>query len=480
MKKVLLLVLSAIGGGIIALASFKAMEKSNHNLSLYSGASLPVQQTSYSAGGMASGPDFVDAASKSVHAVVHIKTEYQQKNVTYDNFFNNLFGYDNRGGRPYVATGSGVIVTTDGYIVTNNHVVQDADYIEVTLNDKRSFEAKIVGTDPSTDIALIKVTGQEFPFLTFANSDNVKVGEWVLAVGNPFNLTSTVTAGIVSAKARNINILGKENSIESFIQTDAVVNPGNSGGALVNTLGDLIGINAAIASNTGSYTGYSFAIPSNIAKKVVEDLMQYGNVQRGFIGVTPADITAEFAREQGLDVTKGVYVYTISDNGSANQAGMLKGDIITSINDQPVNSVSEMLEVIGQHRPGETVKVIYARDGKDRTANLVLKNKEGTTGIVKKDDINVNELLGANLTPITKEEKAWLRLDCGVKVKELKEGLLATAGIRENFVITSMDKRVVKSQTDIETILTNKKGGVLVEGIYPNRMRAWYLVVIKE
>ena len=216
---------------------------------------------------------------------------------------------------------------------------------------------------------------------------------------------NTCSSKFAKSLSKIIACSKSENSIESFIQTDAVVNPGNSGGALVNTLGDLIGINAAIASNTGSYTGYSFAIPSNIAKKVVEDLMQYGNVQRGFIGVTPADITAEFAREQGLDVTKGVYVYTISDNGSANQAGMLKGDIITSINDQPVNSVSEMLEVIGQHRPGETVKVIYARDGKDRTANLVLKNKEGTTGIVKKDDINVNELLGANLTPITKEEK---------------------------------------------------------------------------
>ena len=479
MKKVLFVVLAAIGGGIVTLASFKAIESRNHKLLPDPERSLPVQQTSYPSGGGITGPDFVDAAAKSVHAVVHIKTEYQQKTSTYDNFFNNFFGYDNRGARPYVATGSGVILTKDGYIVTNNHVVQDADYVEITLNDKRSFEAKIVGTDPSTDIALIKVSADDLPYLTFANSDNVKVGEWVLAVGNPFNLTSTVTAGIVSAKARNINILGKENAIESFIQTDAVVNPGNSGGALVNTTGDLIGINAAIASNTGSYAGYSFAIPSNIAKKVVEDLMQYGNVQRGYIGVTPADITADFAREQGLDVTRGVYVYGVAENGSANQAGIKKGDIITTINDQPVNSVSEMLEVIGQHRPGETVNVTYSRDGKDRNVSLQLRNKEGTTGIVAKESINVNELLGASFVDLNKEEKSWLRLDGGVKVKALKEGLLATAGIRENFIITAVDKRFVKSQKDIEEILTDKKGGVLVEGIYPNRMRAWYLVVLK-
>jgi Do/DeqQ family serine protease len=479
MKKVLFVVLAAFGGGIVALASFRAFDNANHRTSLEPGRTLPVQQTSYASGGGITGPDFVDAAAKSVHAVVHIKTEYQQKSTTYDNFFNNFFGYDNRGARPYVATGSGVILTKDGYIVTNNHVVQDADYIEVTLNDKRSFEAKIIGTDPSTDIALIKVTGNELPFVTFANSDNVKVGEWVLAVGNPFNLTSTVTAGIVSAKARNINILGKENSIESFIQTDAVVNPGNSGGALVNVSGDLIGINAAIASNTGSYAGYSFAIPSNIAKKVVEDLMQYGNVQRGYIGVTPADITADFAREQGLDVTRGVYVYGVSENGSANQAGIKKGDIITNINSQSVNSVSEMLEAIGQHRPGETINVTYSRDGKDRNVSLLLKNKEGTTSIVTKETVDVGDLLGASFIELNKDEKSWLRLDGGIKVKALKEGLLANAGIRENFIITSIDKKIVKNQKDIEEVLTDKKGGVLVEGIYPNRMRAWYLVVLK-
>jgi len=479
MKKILLLVVVFLVGGIIALASYRAFQRSARQSSLLSNQELPVTPAAYHPGVAVNGPDFVQAADKSIHAVVHIKTEYQQKSTVYDYFFQDLFGFNQPGGRPYQATGSGVIITSDGYIVTNNHVVQDADYIEITLNDKRSFEAKLVGSDPSTDIALIKVNEEQLPFLSFANSDDVKIGEWVLAVGNPFNLTSTVTAGIVSAKARNINILGSKNAIESFIQTDAVVNPGNSGGALVNTSGELIGINAAIASNTGSYTGYSFAIPANIAKKVVEDLMQYGIVQRGYLGITPADITSEFARENGLDVRKGVYVYGVADNSSAQEAGMRKGDVITSINGIKVNSVAEMLEVIGQHRPGEIVAVNYLRDGGDKSANLLLRNKDGKTGILKKEDINIVELLGADFKELTPDEKRFLRVEGGLKISELRDGLLSAQGVRKNFIITGVEKRPVRSVDDLKKLLENKKGGVVVEGVYPNRMRAYYMVVIK-
>lgn len=479
MKKILLLVVVFLVGGLITLATYRAYQRSTGKTSLYSNQELPVQQAGYHPAMAVNGPDFIQAADKSVHAVVHIKTEYQQKSNVYDFFFQDLFGFNQPGGRPYQATGSGVIITSDGYIVTNNHVVQDADYIEVTLNDKRSFEAKLVGSDPSTDIALIKVNEEQLPFLSFANSDDVKIGEWVLAVGNPFNLTSTVTAGIVSAKARNINILGSKNAIESFIQTDAVVNPGNSGGALVNTSGELIGINAAIASNTGSYTGYSFAIPANIAKKVVEDLMQYGIVQRGYLGITPADITSDFARENNLDVRRGVYVYAVAENSSAMEAGIRKGDVIVSINGQKVNSVSEMLEVIGQHRPGEIVAVNYLRDGNDKSANLLLRNKDGKTGVIKKEDINVVDLLGAEFQDLTPEEKRFLRVEGGIKITELKDGLLSAQGVRRNFIITGVEKKPVRSVQDLKNVLENKKGGVVVEGVYPNRMRAYYLIVLK-
>ncbi|MHC1708094.1 MAG: Do family serine endopeptidase [Bacteroidales bacterium] len=480
MKRNLILVLAAFLGGFIALASYRLIENSRENNSTDKFESTPFRQAAYEVHAPVNGPDFVDAASKTVHAVVHIKTEYQQKTTLYDYFFRDFFDY-NQGmrGKPYVATGSGVIISPDGYIVTNNHVVQDADHIEVTLNDKRSFEATIIGNDPTTDIALIKIDKKELPYLVFGNSDAVKVGEWVLAVGNPFNLTSTVTAGIVSAKARNINILGDNSAIESFIQTDAAVNPGNSGGALVNTMGDLIGVNAAIASNTGSYSGYSFAIPSNLVKKVVEDLRDFGATQRGYMGITPVDITSEFARDNGISQIRGVYVYGVADNGSAKEAGLVKGDIITEVNSIPVNSVSEMLEVVGQFRPGDKISLGYEREGKTKLSTLVLKNKEGSYGLVKRDDSNYFEALGADLSPLSKEERRWFRIDYGVKITKLKDGLLSKSGVREKFIITSVDKNIVRESDDVRNALKGKKGGVMVEGIYPNGMRAYYMIVLK-
>ncbi|MEI6576136.1 MAG: trypsin-like peptidase domain-containing protein [Bacteroidota bacterium] len=478
MKKLFSLLAVSFLGGILALAASRAFENKQSHFTSAAPRGISFEKASYRSSDAVNGPDFVDAAAKSVHAVVHIKTSYQQKNNYYDSFFQNFFngGSD----RPYQATGSGVILTADGYIVTNNHVVEDADLVEVTLNDKRTYQAEVVGSDPTTDIALIRIKESKLPFVSFGNSDSVRIGEWVLAVGNPFNLTSTVTAGIISAKARNINILGSQGAIESFLQTDAVVNPGNSGGALVNTSGDLIGINAAIASNTGSYTGYSFAIPSNIVKKVVEDLVQFGEVQRAYLGINPVEVTDEFARDNKLDEIRGVYLNGLTDNGGAKEAGLAKGDVIISLNKTPVNSVSEFLEVVGQHRPGEKLDVTYLRDGKEMSAMVVLKNKEGTLAIVKKVDRDLVGELGADFKELSPAEKQWLGANIGLKVTNLRTGLLKTAGVGNNFIITGVDRQLIRNQDDLKKALTNKKGGVLVEGIYPNRLRGWYTIVLKE
>ena len=308
--------------------------------------------------------DFTASANLAVPAVVHIKTTFQNRNAYYDDFFAPFYEYFNmRPGynQPLVGTGSGVIIRDDGYIVTNNHVVQDAEVITVTLNDKREYTATVIGKDPNTDLAVIKIEESALPFLVFGNSDQVSIGEWVLAVGNPFNLTSTVTAGIISAKARNINILGGGTAVESFLQTDAAVNPGNSGGALVNLKGELIGINAAIASNTGAYSGYSFAIPSNLAKKVVEDIMEYGNVQRGYLGASITELDAKTAKEYGLNSYKGVIVSSVNPSGSADKAGLEAGDVILNVDGQEINSSSRLLEIISEKRPGDELQIDYSR-----------------------------------------------------------------------------------------------------------------------
>ena len=310
------------------------------------------------------GLDFTFAAEKTVHGVVHIQCETTVQSVFYDDFFSFLLPPQSRE-RSYQTSGSGVIISEDGYVITNNHVVQDAETINVVLNDKRSFVARLVGNDPSSDLAVIKIEADGLEPLQFGNSDEVKIGEWVLAVGNPFNLTSTVTAGIVSAKARNINILGNKMSnapIESFIQTDAAVNPGNSGGALVNLKGELVGINTAIASSTGSYTGYSFAIPSNIVRKVTSDLIQYGMTQKANIGVHFAEMDSKLAEVKGIKSVRGIYIGYVIKDGAADKAGIKDGDIITSIDGKSVNSNAEFNEVLAQHSPGDVVKVAIERD----------------------------------------------------------------------------------------------------------------------
>ncbi len=423
--------------------------------------------------------DFTYAAEKTVNTVVHIKTEYNQtySNDPYLDFFWGPRG--SRGARPMVATGSGVIISKDGYIVTNNHVIEDADKVEVSMNDERTFTAKVIGTDPSTDLALIKIEGANFPFTTFANSDNVKVGEWVLAVGNPFNLTSTVTAGIVSAKARNINLL-KGNSLEevfpleSFIQTDAAVNPGNSGGALVNPNGELVGINTAIASKTGSYTGYSFAVPSNIAQKVTEDLLAYGIVQRAFIGVSIENVNQKLVDNLGLKDLKGVMVNGISNDGAAQLAGIKESDIILKVGSVEVNNVPQLQEQIGKFRPGDKVNLTIRRGDEESIYTLELRNKEGKTGVIKKDERNKFTALGASFKRLTAGELKELKLRYGVKVTTIKSGKLRSAGINQGFVITHLDQKPVKTPEEVVEFFNTQKGGVLVEGIYPNGMKGYF------
>jgi Do/DeqQ family serine protease len=421
--------------------------------------------------------DFVAASESSVPAVVHVKTTFgsatsygaQGYNPFRDFFWGNP-GYQNQ--QPSMGAGSGVILTDDGYIVTNNHVVDNATKVEVTLNDKRSFEAKVIGTDPSTDLALLKVEEKGLPFIQYGNSDEVRVGEWVLAVGNPFNLTSTVTAGIVSAKARNIHILPDQQfPIESFIQTDAAVNPGNSGGALVNTSGRLIGINTAIASNTGAYSGYSFAVPVSIVRKVVDDLLEYGHVQRAFIGVSIRDVDSELAKEKYLSTMKGVYVNGISEGGAAQDAGIKEGDVITHVGAVAVSSTPELQEQVSRHRPGDKISVTVLRGDSRKNISVTLKNKNGNTEIVKNEAIS---LLGADLEPVSKELAAKLSISGGVQVKKLNAGKLRSAGIREGFIIQSIDNKDVFTTDDISSLLNNKSGGVLMEGIYPNGVRAYY------
>lgn len=406
---------------------------------------------------------FVSAAEKTVNTVVHIRTEIITKGNSYYDFFGPLIEHLYGGKMEIpdnvsVGFGSGVVVSPDGYIVTNNHVVDGASKIEVTFNDKHKREATIVGKDANTDIALIKVEAKDLEYLTFGDSDQVKVGEWVLAVGNPFNLTSTVTAGVVSAKARNINILG-EGTIESFIQTDAAVNPGNSGGALVNTKGELIGINAAIASRTGSYEGYSFAIPSNIAKKVVEDFIQFGALQRAYLGVIPIEITDELAEEEGLDVLSGVYVAEIEENGGAAKAGIKKGDVIVSINDNVVDTRTQLIGVIGQYRPGDKVNVKVSRKNKEHNFVVTLKNMQGTEDITKDGERFYNETLGIVVEPLSPALQSKLKKNYGLKVVEVKEGVLKQRGINDDFIILSINNVKVSSEKELNNALNNSRNG---------------------
>jgi serine protease Do len=474
LRKGLFTLLVALIGGFIALWAYtryfdspKVVTVTQEPAIRY--ASLPASQN-------ANLPDLTFAAESSVHAVVHISVSQKGSYYTGNNFFDFFFGDGSRSQERPVrqGVGSGVIISPDGYIVTNNHVVEGADEIQVVLNDKREFKAKVIGTDPSTDVALIKIEATGLPTLKFSNSDDLRLGEWVLAVGNPFNLTSTVTAGIVSAKSRNIGINPDQMRIESFIQTDAAVNPGNSGGALVNTRGELVGINTAIASQTGSYTGYSFAIPSNIVQKVVGDLKEFGDVQRAMLNVNISDVNADIAREYKLDKIEGVFIAKVLPGGAAELAGIKNNDVILSINNVPVNSTAELQEQVSKHRPGDKIVVEIKRDNKKKQVDVMLRNKHGNTQIVK--GINEGgEVFGAKLAEISGRDKSDLGISNGVKIVDLSSGKFKDAGIKKGFIITQVNKNAVSDVDDLMRIIKNSKGGILVEGIYPDGEVAYYV-----
>ncbi|MEE4177152.1 MAG: Do family serine endopeptidase [Bacteroides sp.] len=433
-------------------------------------------------------PDFTLVAEMTVNSVVHIRTTYERKSSVYDDYFGmpdpfREFFFGPRRQQPsqaIVASGSGVIISQDGYIITNNHVVAEANTVEVTLNDNQVFEATIVGTDPTTDLAVIKIEKDGLPFLSFGDSDEVRVGEWVLAVGNPFNLTSTVTAGIVSAKGRNINILGGGTAIEAFIQTDAAVNRGNSGGALVNTQGELIGINAAIASQTGSYAGYSFAIPSNIAQKVLEDLLEFGQVQRGMLGVNITEINSRQAEELGLSAFRGAYVAGVVEGSAGEAAGLKEGDLIVGIDNTTIHSPSELIETVGRRRPGDEVMVKYIRDGREYEVKARLQNIYGEFTMVTSDQTALSEKFGATFEKVSAEELKRLNIRQGVRVTNIaRNGIFRDAGIRDGFIVTQVDRQPVGTPEEFSRVLAGKSGGILVEGVYPDGQRAYYGMGIK-
>lgn len=436
--------------------------------------------------------EFTYAAEKSTPAVVHIKTKMEQRARQFSSPFEDLFGGfgDPFGGggrrqapQQQEASGSGVIISSDGYIVTNNHVVAEASEITVMLNDKREFKAKVISTDPSSDLAVIQIKATGLPFLTFGDSDNLKVGEWVLAVGNPFNLESTVTAGIISAKGRQ-NIIdrdgdGAANPLESFIQTDAAVNPGNSGGALVNLKGELIGINTAIYSRTGQFAGYSFAVPVSIVKKVSGDLIKYGNVQRGFLGVNISEVNSKLVEEKDLKTTTGIYVGGFSENSAAKDAGVKINDVITKVEGIETKSTAKLMEIVGSKRPGETVRVTINRDGQTKEFTVTLKNKDGNTSIVKGEtgESYKSEFLGAKFAAITNADKEKFNVSSGVKVIEvLPDGRLEMYGLSKGSIITKINDKVVTNPKEAAELLEARKGRTKLEGVDVDGSRFIYVL----
>ncbi|MBQ5785929.1 MAG: Do family serine endopeptidase, partial [Alistipes sp.] len=436
-------------------------------------------------------PDLTYAAENAVKAVVNIESirEVQyggSRSRSYDPFY-EFFGIPYGGGRGYgepqtreqKAGGSGVIISPDGYIVTNNHVIEEATKLKVKLNDGRTFDAKLIGTDPTTDVALIKIEGEDLPTLKFGNSDDLRLGEWVLAIGSPFNLQSTITAGIVSAKARHLGVIDEDFPVESFIQTDAAVNPGNSGGALVNTRGELVGINTVIKSSTGSYIGYSFAVPETIVRKVVMDLKEYGVAQRAMLGVSYRPIDEAFVEQMGEELgikqTGGLYVNEVVAGSAAEDAGLRKGDIITAIDGVQTNDSSVLTEKIAQKRPGDKVMISYKRNDSDKKVEVKLKNRVGKSEPITKDTTNLSESLGGKFQDVSRQMCEKLEIRGGVQVVSVKrEGILARSGVKEGFVITYINDRPILSTDDFQRI--NEKV-TTIDGVYPNGRALRYVIV---
>lgn len=489
-----MLIPSMVGSGLtIAIFLLTGIHK-NEAPALAGGAqALPVHKTNYTVNenGEAIALDFTGVSKEVMNSVVHIKSTRKvaagrsfnfndqgtMGDMFGDDFFRHFFGDppSRNQGRSMpetydqVGTGSGVIISSDGYIITNNHVVDQADEIEVTLHNNGSFKAKVVATDPSTDLALLQIKEKDLQAVAIGNSDKVEIGEWVLAVGNPFNLNSTVTAGIVSAKGRNINIIDDKSAIEAFIQTDAAINPGNSGGALVNLNGELIGINTAIASPTGSYTGYGFAIPANIVRKVVEDFMKYGVVQRAYLGVMIRDINGEMVKDKDLKISEGVYVDSLVARSAAGSAGLKTGDVIIRVEDAPIQRSADLLEQIGRHRPGDKVNVTVNRKGKEMAYEVTLANQKGTDQLITSNDKDILDVLGATFETLGKDQARKLGIDGGVVISKLSGGVLKDqTRIQEGFIITGINNQKISTVEELEKALKNEKGGVMLQGIYEN------------
>jgi Do/DeqQ family serine protease len=464
-------------GGLVALGAAHSLGWTGKTV-IIEDTNQGVSQANLTADGpLPSAPtDFVAAAERTVEAVVHVKTTAERVQ-NYYNPFNDLFF-----GRPSTpekfeveGSGSGVILTEDGYIVTNNHVIKGAKTIVVTTSNNDEYEAELIGADPTTDIALLKIEGNALTKVDVANSDKVRLGQWVLAVGNPFNLTSTVTAGIISAKGRDINIIDEQSAIESFLQTDAAVNPGNSGGALVNTAGELVGINTAISSRSGSFEGYSFAVPANLMLKVVNDLKEYGRVQRAFIGINYNEVTAALSEELNLEVNKGVYVANVISEGAADDAGITKGDVIINVNGKSIVSGADLTEALGQRRPGEKLSVVVNRSGKNKAFEVVLKNKLGTTEMLTKEE----ELLrnfGAELEELSSIDRRRLGLRYGIRVSKILGGRFQKAGIPKDFIIVKLNNVYVENVESFDRLVRqfNPGDGVLIQGFEPNGKANYY------
>ena len=401
-------------------------------------------------------------------------------NTPLDQLFKEFFGEGFDSGpkeyksQPQHAAGSGVIITTDGYVVTNNHVIEGADQIEVTLDDNRQYSAQLVGQDPNTDLALLKIKEKGLPYLQFGNSDTLQIGEWILAVGNPFNLTSTVTKGIVSAKARTIDVPQNKNQmrIEAFIQTDAAVNRGNSGGALVNLKGELVGINTAIATNTGNFTGYSFAIPASIVEKITDDLKKYGAVQRAMLGISIRDVDANLAEKEKLKSVSGIYINDVSKNGAAAAAGIQPGDVIVAINGNKVKNTSQIQEQVARYKPNDKVRITYYRKSQEKTVTVTLKSVEEKVQIVRKKD--AVEMGGAIFENIDQATQKQLNLTGSVRIKAIKAGPWKQAGIKQNFIITSIDGEKVEHLDQFVNILNRKERGIWVDGFYQGGTKGYY------
>jgi len=494
-KTISLLVIAGVFGGVVSAVIVSKLNKNQSTINFVQ-PQMPVTTAAFSPAGEP--VNFSDAAEHTVSSVVHVKVTYRtQRRASATSSERDLLEYffgpdagrqSQPQSREYTprGAGSGVIISPDGYIVTNNHVIDRANEVTVTFNDKTTLTAKIVGKDPNTDIALLKVDAKDLPALSFGDSDNLRLGEWVLAVGNPFNFTSTVTTGIVSAKARRLNVMPSEFGIESFIQTDAAVNPGNSGGALVNLRAELVGIPSVIASRTGSYEGYSFAVPSNIVKKVVEDLMEHGVVQRALLGIRYVDLNDDFSAEELAEIVKdygiknlkelqkykGVYVSEVLENSAAKEAGLQKGDIITQIGGKDVLLKTVVVEEIGKLRPGDKINITVIRDGKTKQFTATLRNKAGNTDVEVADKLL--EVLGATFETVSKELAKELQIGGGVQVAELSDGKLKSEGIRKGFIITKVNQSSVTSVDELRKVINGiKSGGVFIEGVYPDGQAAY-------